>query len=46
MACYSEGTEGTEVAAVFEGDEAEGYDDQEDGFFVDVPAEEERCVAT
>ena len=46
MASYGEGAEGAEVATVFEGDEAEGEDDEEDGFFVDVPAEEEGGVAT
>lgn len=43
---YRERTEGTEVATVFEGDEGEGDDDEEDGLFVDVPAEEEGGVAT
>lgn len=37
--------EGAEVAAVGEGDETEGDDDEKDSFFVDVPAEEEGCVA-
>lgn len=45
MAGYREGAEGAEVASVFEGEEAEGDDDEEDGFLVDMPAEEEGRVA-
>lgn len=39
-----EGLEGGEVSAVFEAQEREGEDHEEDGFFVDVPAEEEGGV--
>lgn len=45
MTSYCEGAEGTEVASVFEGDETEWDDNEEDGFFVDVPAEEEGGIA-
>jgi hypothetical protein len=44
MACYSEWAERSEVSAVVERDQAEGNDDKENGFLVDVPAEEERGV--
>jgi hypothetical protein len=33
------------MSAVVKCDEAEGNNNQQDGFFVDVPAEEERCVS-
>ena len=46
MACYCEGTECAEVPPVREGEEGEGEEDEEDGFFVDVPAEEEGGEAT
>lgn len=42
---YGKGPEGAEVAAVFECDQAEGDDDGEDGFFMDVPAKEEGGIA-
>ena len=45
MTRYSERTECTQVAPIFEGDEAEGDEDKENGFFVDMPAEEEGSVA-
>lgn len=45
MACYGERPEGTEIATIGECDEGEGDDDQEDCFFVDVPAEEEGGIA-
>lgn len=38
-------SEGAEVSSVFEGEQAEWYDDQKDGFLVDVPPEEEGCIA-
>jgi len=38
-------TERAQVAPVFEGEERKGDDDQEDSFFMDVPAEEEGGVA-
>jgi hypothetical protein len=41
----SQGAESAEVATIGESDEGEGDDDQEDGFFVDVPAEEKGSVA-
>lgn len=46
MTCYSERTEGTQVAAIFQGNEAERDDDEQDRLLVYVPAEKERCVAT
>ena len=45
MACDSQRTEGAEVATVFQRDERKRDDDEENGFLVDVPAEEEGCVA-
>lgn len=39
------GSEGAKVASVLERQQAERDDDEEDGFFVDVPAEEEGSVA-
>lgn len=45
MSSDSQGTESTEIAAVFERDEREWDYDEEDGFLVDVIAEEERSVA-
>ena len=45
MSCDGERPEGAEVAAVFQSNKAEREDDEEDGFFVDVPAEEEGGVA-
>lgn len=45
MARHGEGFEGREVAPVLQGEEGEGEDHEEDGFFVDVPAEEEGGVA-
>ena len=45
MACHSQWTEGTEVPAIVECNEAEGNNNQQDGFLVDVPAEEERGVS-
>lgn len=45
MASDGEGTESTEVAAIAESDEGGGNEDQQDGFLVDVPAEEERGVS-
>ena len=44
MAGDSEGSECAEVTTVFEGEEGEGDEDEEDCFFVDVPAEEEGGV--
>lgn len=45
MARHRERTESAQVTSVFEREKAERYDDEEDGLFVDVPAEQERCVA-
>lgn len=45
MACHGERSEGAEVTAVVKRDEAEGNDDQQDGFFVDVPTEEEGSIS-
>lgn len=45
MACHSKGSEGPKVAAVVERDEAEGNNNQQDSFLVNVPAEEEGCVS-
>jgi hypothetical protein len=45
VAGNGEGLEGGEVAAVAEGDEGEGDDDEENGLFVHVPPEEEGRVA-
>lgn len=36
----------SEVASILEGKETEWDEDEEDGFLVDVPAEEEGAVAT
>jgi hypothetical protein len=41
MACYSEWAERSQVSAVVERNQAEGNDDKENGFLVDVPAEQE-----
>ena len=46
MPCHGQRPEGTEISAVFECEQAEGDDDQEDGLLVDMPSEEEGCVAT
>ena len=40
-----EGSVGAEVAAVFESEKTGGEEDEEDGFFVDMPTEEEGGVA-
>jgi len=40
-----ERSEGPQVSPVFEREQAEREDDEQDGLFVDVPAEEERGVA-
>jgi hypothetical protein len=45
VACHSQWAESTEVPAVVECNKAEGNNNQQDGFLVDVPAEEERCVS-
>lgn len=45
MAGYRERPERTEIPPVFERDQTEGDNDEENGFFVDVPAEEKGCVA-
>lgn len=37
--------ESAQVSSVFQREEAEGDDDEEDRFLMDMPAEEERCVA-
>ncbi len=44
MTADGQGAEGAEVAAVLEREKAEGDDDEEDRFLVDVPAEEEGGV--
>lgn len=44
MARDGKRTEGAEVAAIAESDERGGDEDQENGFLVDVPAEEEGGV--
>lgn len=44
MACNSQGSECTKESTVVERNQAEGNDDQEDGFLVNVPAEEEGRV--
>lgn len=36
-----EGAEGCKVATVFEGNQGEGYQNEKDGFLVNMPAEEE-----
>lgn len=38
-------SECAEVATVLEGDKTEWDDDEENGFLVHMPAEEERCIA-
>jgi hypothetical protein len=45
MPGHGQRPEGTEISAVFECQQAERDYDEEDGLFVDVPSEEERCVA-
>ncbi len=44
MTADGQGAEGAEVAAVLEREKAEGDDDEQDRFLVDVPAEEEGSV--
>lgn len=44
MARNGEWAECAQVASVLKGDEAEGNDDEQDGFLVNVPAEKEGCV--
>lgn len=39
-----ERAERSQVSSVFQRDQAEGYDDEQDGFFVHVPAEKEGGV--
>ena len=39
-------SEGAEVPTVLEGDETEWNDNEENGFLVHMPAEEEWCIAT
>lgn len=46
MASDGEGTESTKEATIAESDEGGGNEDQQDGFLVNVPAEEERGVGT
>jgi hypothetical protein len=41
---YGERAEGAEIPSVSESEEAEGDKDEEDGFLVDVPAEEKGGV--
>ena len=45
MACHSQWAEGAEMATVVERDQAERNDDEQNRFFVDVPAEEEGGVS-
>jgi len=45
VACHSERSEGAEVPAIVERDQAERNDDQQDRFLVDVPPEEERSIS-
>ena len=45
MTGYSERTECAEIAAIFEGYETKGHEDEENGLFVDVPTEKEGGVA-
>lgn len=40
-----QGPESTQIAAVLQRDEGEGYDDKQDGLFVNMPPEEERGIA-
>jgi hypothetical protein len=42
---YGERTEGAEISTVLECEQAEGDDDKEDGFLMDMPAEEKGGVA-
>jgi hypothetical protein len=44
MACYGEWAERSKVSAIIERNQAEGDDDKENSFLMDVPAEEERGV--
>jgi hypothetical protein len=41
MTCYRKWPEGSEVSTIFQCEETERYDDEENGFLMDVPAEEE-----
>lgn len=41
MACNRQRSEGAEVATVLEGDETEWNDDEENGFLMHMPTEEE-----
>lgn len=45
MACHSQRAEGAKVATVVKRDQAERYNDQQNRFLMDVPAEEERGVS-
>jgi hypothetical protein len=45
VAGYRKGSERAEIAAIFEGDQAKRNDNQEYSFLVNMPAEEEGCVA-
>lgn len=44
MFCNSQWLEGIKIVFVFESNEVEWYDDQEDGFFVDVLFEQEGSI--
>lgn len=44
MACNRQRSEGAEVATVLEGDETEWNDDEENGFLMHMPTEEEWCI--
>ena len=41
MACHSERSESSEMPAIAQCNQAEWDNDQQDGFFVDVPTKEE-----
>lgn len=45
MAGYCQGTERTKMPPVLESDQAEGNNDEENGFFMNMPSKEERRVA-
>ena len=46
MACYSQRSERTQVATIFECDQTERYNDQEDRFLVYMPSKQERSIST
>jgi hypothetical protein len=44
VACHSEWAEGAKMSAIVQRNQAERNDDQQNGLFMDMPAEEERGI--